>query len=267
MMRASFTSILTVVLLGVICPVVRAAPDEPPDTGKKAGGADEHGRVVPAAPPENAEAALGQAAAAYEYGDMNQVVDGARPVTEGLLPATPHQQARAFRLLGIGLYLTNRQPGAETAFKELLRLEPSARLDPTTTRPEVVAFLDNLRRQQVVDRRWFPWNFLPPVGQFQNQDNAKGWLILSVGVISFGSLATSYFLPKSWKAEGDTYGGHEDAVHALKIVNFVSAGLLAATYLYGVIDGCIGYGRPLDESKTKVSLRLLPQGAGIGFAF
>jgi hypothetical protein len=251
----------------VISPVVRASPDEPPDTATQDDAAIERGRAAPAAPPENAEAALGRAAAAYEYGDMNQVVDGARPVTEGLLPATPQQQARAFRLLGIGLYLTNRQPGAETAFKELLRLEPFARLDPTTTRPEVVAFLDNLRRQQVVDRRWFPWNFLPPVGQFQNGDHTKGWLILGVGVVSLGSLATSYFLPMSWQGEGDTYSGHEDTAHALKIVNFVSAGVLAATYLYGVIDGCIGYGRPLEESKSKVSLRLLPRGAGIGFAF
>ena len=52
--------------------------------------------------PESAAAALFRASAAYEYGDMNQVVESARPVTEGLLPASSYEQGQALRLLGIG---------------------------------------------------------------------------------------------------------------------------------------------------------------------
>ena len=126
--------------------------------------------------PKDASAALVRASAAYEYGDMNQVVESARPVAEGLLPATREEQIQAFRLLGIGLFLTNRPLGAETAFTELLRKEPRARLDPTTTRPELVAFFESLRHQQLAKqrstRKMF-WNFIPPVGQFQNDDNVK----------------------------------------------------------------------------------------------
>jgi hypothetical protein len=280
MTRASFTSITTVVLVGIVCPVARAAPDEAQEAVGNDDAEEDPGRDAPAppasveelgrdapAPPASAEEALVRAAAAYEYGDMNQVVEAARPVTEGLLTATPPQEARAFRLLGIGLYLTNRQAGAETAFKELLRREPFARLDPTTTRPEVVAFLDSLRRQQVTDQRRFIWNFIPPVGQFQNGDRTKGWIILGVGVTGFAAMVTSKFLPMRWKTDGDQYPGHYDAAHALKVVSYVSAGVLGATYLYGVIDGLVGYSRPLDEGKSRLSLKLFPQGAGVELTF
>jgi hypothetical protein len=220
--------------------------------------------------PQDAAAALVHAAAAYEYGDMNQVVEAARPVAEGLLPSTPEEQIQAFRLLGIGLYLTNRPLGAEYAFTELLRKDPHARLDPTSTRPELVAFFESLRHQQITRQRSTRkvyWNFLPPVGQFQNEDNTKAWVILSVGVVSLASLATSYFLPKSWKGPGNTYEPHHDAAVTLKTVNYISAGVLAATYIYGVIDGLVGYGRPIDESKSSASLHFLPSGGGLGFTF
>jgi hypothetical protein len=230
----------------------------------------EAGAEARAPAPANAAAALVRAAAAYEYGDMNQVVEAARPVTEGLLPASPAEQAQAFRLLGIGLYLTNRTTGAETAFTELLRKSPKARLDPTTTRPEVVAFFENLRRQQLAHQRSerrIIWNFIPPVGQFQNEDSVKGWALLGVGAVSLGTLGTSYYLLKKWEVNpGHVYPGHENTAATLKAVNWVAAGALVAAYVYGVFDGLIGYSRPLDESKAEVALKVLPEG-GVGFAF
>jgi hypothetical protein len=219
--------------------------------------------------PQDAAAALIRASAAYEYGDMNQVVESSRPVAEGLLPATSEEQIQAFRLLGIGLYLTNRPLGAETAFTELLRKDPRARLDPTSTRPELVAFFESLRHQQIARQRStrkMYWNFIPPVGQFQNDDHVKGWLILGVGVAALATAATSRILPMTWKHQGDLYDPHHDAAVTLKTVNFVSCGVLAATYIYGVVDGLIGYGKPLDESKPPVSLFFSP-GGGLGFTF
>jgi len=248
-----------------------AAPDSAPSgatatppakTGKQA--------LPPNQLPPDASAALIRASAAYEYGDMNQVVESARPVAEGLLPATSEEQIQAFRLLGIGLYLTNRPMGAETAFTELLRKDPRARLDPTSTRPELVAFFESLRHQQLArqrsTRKMF-WNFIPPVGQFQNDDNVKGWLVLGVGVASLAAAATSRILPMTWKHQGDLYEPHHDAAVALKTVNYISCGVLAATYIYGVFDGLMGYGKPIEETKPAVSLYLMPGGGGLGFTF
>ena len=56
-------------------------------------------------------------------------------------------------------------------------------------------------------------------------------------------------------------------METLRTVNWVSAGVLAATYIYGVFDGLIGYSKPIDEGEPKVSLRVFPRGAGVGFAF
>jgi hypothetical protein len=75
-------------------------------------------------------------------------------------------------------------------------------------------------------------------------------------------------LLKKWQhMPGYTYPGHENTAPTLKTVNWIAVGVLSAAYLYGVIDGLIGYGKPLDESKPDVSLFFLPGGGGLGFTF
>src|SRR6185369_15413414 len=69
-----------------------------------------------ASPPGDAGMALERARAAYEYGDMEMLVESARMVAEGKLRPTTAQRAQALRYLGIGLFVTNRPEGAETAF-------------------------------------------------------------------------------------------------------------------------------------------------------
>ncbi|MES1172092.1 MAG: hypothetical protein ABUL77_02555 [Bacteroidota bacterium] len=93
----------------------------------------------------DAAEALERSRASYEYGDIDEMVESARPVADGRLRPTPAQRASALRYLGIGLFLTGRPEGAETAFFELLRLRPESRLDPRTTRPDVVTFFDQVR--------------------------------------------------------------------------------------------------------------------------
>ena len=283
MRRAPYLAIVAAALVGLAAPaplVAKEASEPSPGTasaeeaGKAAadastaarpeGEAEAHGPM-----PKNAAAALVRATAAYEYGDMNQVVEAARPVAEGLLPATPTQQVQAFRLLGIGLYLTDRPTGAELAFTELLRKDPKARLDPTTTRPELVAFFENLRRQQLTQQRSerrIIWNFIPPVGQFQNEENTKGWIVLGVGVASLATAGTTAYLLHSWKQTGNTYGSHQSIAGQVRDANWIAVGVLAATYVYGVFDGLIGYSRPLEDGKPSVALKVFPEG-GVGFAF
>jgi len=223
--------------------------------------------------PNNAFAALVRAEAAYAYGDMVQVVDAARPVAEGTLPCSVEQRARALRFLGIGLFLTNRALGAENAFAELLRVDPAARLDPTTTRPEVVSFFENIRHQHMTRERasrTFIWNLLPPVGQFQNGDTVKGWI---VGGVEFATLATvvcSRLISYSWHTPDNTYGkngSHDSDERVLRVVEWTSAGVLAATYLYGVIDGIVHYYQPIEETSNSLTLMIFPGGGGLRLTF
>lgn len=273
MRHASLVAIASLVFLGTAWParLCSGEPDEPPDEPEPSerkeaptDATDQPPADQRAPVPENAAAALSRASAAYEYGDMNQVVEAARLVTEGLVPASPSEQAQGFRLLGIGLYLTNRPMGAATAFTELLRRDPKARLDPTTTRPEVVAFFENLRRQEMTRQRRAIWNFIPPLGQFQNEENAKGWAILSVGVVSLATAGTADYLLHRWHQPGDTYSVAKSTARTARTVNWIATGVLAATYIYGVVDGLVGYSRPIDE--RKLSFRVFPEG-GVGFAF
>jgi hypothetical protein len=226
------------------------------------------------AAPTNAFAALVRAEAAYAYGDMVQVVEAARPVAEGTLPSTVEQRARALRFLGIGLFLTNRALGADNAFAELLRVDPTARLDPTTARPEVVAFFENIRHQRVAREhatRHFIWNFLPPAGQFQNGDTVKGSIVGGVEFVALASMVSSRLVNYSWHNPDNTYGKPEgsrtDEARVLKVVQYASAGVLAATYLYGVIDGIVHYYRPLEEPSNSLTLLVFPNGGGLRLTF
>jgi hypothetical protein len=264
-MRGASLSVLVAIALAGLLPstAARAADEETPTDEAPADAPSKSKR------PQSAGAALLRAAAAYEYGDINQVVDSARLITEGVLPSAPAQQTQALRFLGIGLYLTNRPGGAEAAFTELLRQEPEARLDPTSTRPEVVAFFENLRRQQRLQQRWnrrLIWNFTPPVGQFLNDHYVKGWLLLTFGVASLATAVTTDVVLRRWHEPGDTYKGHEKTARTLKAVNWIAVGALAATYIYGVFDGLIGYSKPLEDPKPSFSLRFTSDG-GLGFTF
>ena len=260
MAERRFTPIAVLLAAGLASGVARA--DETPAPAREHDGA-----------PSNAFAALVRAEAAYAYGDMVQVVEAARPVAEGTLPCTVEQRARALRFLGIGLFLTNRTLGAENAFAELLRVDPTARLDPTITRPEVVAFFENIRHQRRAREQashHFIWNLLPPVGQFQNGHTVKGWIVGGVEFASLATMVSSALISYSWHNADNTYGkdgSHNSDERVLRVVEWASAGVLAATYLYGVIDGIVHYYRPVEEASSSLSLLVFPGGGGLRLTF
>ncbi len=180
-----------------------------------------------AATETDAAAALERALAAYEYGDMDQVVESARSVAEGRAHPNPTQRIQALRLLGIGLFLTGRPEGAETAFFDLLRQKPGARLDPTHTRPDVVAFFESVRtrhsdeiREAARNRpggKHLAWAFLPPAGQFQNGDRARGIVFGALEVISLGLAIGTYAQLTKWRnPTDDTFGTHTSDAQTLK---------------------------------------------------
>jgi len=212
-----------------------------------------------AAVPVDAEAALERARAAYEYGEMEMVVDSARLVAEGRLHPTPAQRAQALRYLGVGLYLTERQEGAETAFFDLLRLRPRTRLEATTTRPDVVAFFENVRRRHAAEINEAASNrpgkslalaFLPPLGQFQSGHKARGITFAALEVLSLGAAIATDVQLRAWdKYPGHTFKpppgevgeNHAQAAMTLKTFNWVSVALFATTIAIGILDGVASY--------------------------
>jgi hypothetical protein len=226
----------------------------------------------PPGPPTTAVAALDRANAAYDYGDMTQVVDSARMVVDGALAATPAERLQALRLLGVALYLTGRPTGAEAAFLELLSNNRRARLDPTITRPEVVAFFEDVRRRHAAEiqdaarvrsRRSMVWNFLPPLGQFKNGDHTRGWVILGLEVASFATALTTRLVLDSWRQEADQFPGREDTARSVRTANQIAVAVLAGTWVAGVADAFLRADHAADTLEPALSLHLLPLGAAL----
>jgi hypothetical protein len=258
---------LALLALVALTGAAQAQSPEPP----KPPAAEAPPPPAPPVPPvaTTAVAAIDRANAAYEYGDMKEVVDSARPVVDGALPATPAERFQALRLLGIGLYLTGRPTGAEAAFLELLRARPKARLDATTTRPEVVVFFEDVRRRHSAaiqdaararSRKSLVWNFLPPVGQFKNGDTGRGVLFLTVEGASLATAVTTLAVLESWRLP-NKQSKHPDTAKTLRTVNYVAVGVLAASYVAGVVDAFVRSDREPEDDR--VSFFLFPGGAGL----
>ena len=120
-----------------------------------------------------------------------------RLVAEGALPGDDDQRAEALRLLGIGLYLNGRPGGAERAFIDLIHLRPQHNLDPSITRPEVVAFFRDVRRRNE-PKKHLALAFLPPLGQFQNDTPLRGWIFGGLEVATFGAALTTRLVLEDW---------------------------------------------------------------------
>jgi len=253
----------------------RAAASKADETGEasKTGGsppAAANASALSGAPPVDAAAALARVRGAYEYGDMELVVDAARLVSEGRLHATPAERASALRYLGIGLFLTGRQEGAEAAFFDLLRLRPRTRLETTTTRPDVVAFFEDVRRRHAIeineaakDRpgKSLVLALLPPAGQFQSGHKARGITIAALEGLSLAGAIGTYAQLKAWRHADDTYGpppgemgtNHTQAAMTLKAINNASIVLLVATVAIGIVDGVASYLAEPEDTGTSVA--------------
>ncbi|HEY8926902.1 MAG TPA: hypothetical protein VIU64_21110 [Polyangia bacterium] len=231
--------------------------------------------------PMDAAASLERVRAAYEYGDIDSVVEWSRPVAEGRIPATVLERGHALRYLGIGLYLTGRAPGAEAAFLELLRLRPDSTLDPRTTRPDVVTFFERIRSRHSLEIRasarennhkTFLLNFLPPLGQLQNGNRGRALLFGGLELVSAATAATTYALLTKWEKPGHTFPGRENDATIVRTINWAALSILAATYVLGVIDGVSGYSSDLPDeapaparAATGVALSLSPTGLAVTF--
>ena len=198
-----------------------------------------------AAEPKDPRALLRESLDLYVVGRYKEAAEILRPLVESRVLTDRADQLEALRTYGISLFLIDARPGAERAFRDLLRLDPEAQLDPAFVRPEVVAFFEKVRSRyrlevRTAERRGsrsVAVNLVPPWGQFRNGHRVKGYLVLS-GELAFGitSIATAALL-YSWKDETGQFPEHEDAYRPLSTLNYVSFGLTAAVVLYGIVDG------------------------------
>lgn len=226
--------------------------------------------------------------AAAMAGDWDRVAALVDPLLAPSAPAlAPADRAEAHRLAGIAAFF-HRAPGeAERQFLAYLRLELDGRLDPALYPPEVVAFFSDvasrhaaeLRAMRAVPRANRTWwlSLVPPLGQFQNGDRTKGWILTgALGALLATNLTTYYFL-RRWCDHTDGSGGgaltciNDDSTHTaearrIRPYNIATGIGFLLTYAYGVYDGVQGYRHHTREHVVRPFVGVSPDSSVLGIS-
>lgn len=232
--------------------------------------------LLAALPARAADRAAALAAAGRDLADGKyaQVEAATRPLVADLTLLRA-DRAEALRLHGLALYFQGKEVEAEASLRQFLTLEPDAHLDPALYPPECVVFFEAVRarhrgaiskaRPPAKRRRSHMLNLVPPLGQVQNGDTAKAWVIGSAGVALLGvNIATYAMLSASCSAGDLTCDRDASSARALRAVNLVSGGLFLAVYAYGVIDGYVMYNRNSDrERERSIRAAIVPTDGGL----
>ncbi len=235
---------LSFLALSLLCaaPAAHAEPAVEPSPGAAGRSSGSDG--------EAARELLRQAVDLYLVGRYREAAERLRPLVETRVLQDRADQAEALRAYGISLFLIGARAGAERAFRDLLRVEPLARMDPAFVRPEVVDFFEAVRRRHFAERHEIRRrsssaapNLLPPWGQFRNGHRAKAWAILGGEVALLATTVTTFALLKSWEGPTGEFLGHQSSFEPLRAVNLASAAALAGLVIYGIVDGYVYYYR------------------------
>jgi len=231
------------ILFALLATTTRARADEPPPAAIA---------VAPEpAPLSHAESPIADALERFDFGDYEAVVNRLRPIVENGARELPLQVDRieALRVYGIACTLTDRKTAAEGAFLLLMREEPQTRLDPRLVRPEAVAFFDEVRlrhREELlaVYRRTVPrynWglDLLPVVGQFQNHQRVKGFVLGGLELALLGGTIVTYSLLTHYEGHDHTFTGHEALYDSARGINITCFTALLAVTAYGIIDAFV----------------------------
>ncbi len=238
----------TLLCLALVLAPTPARADGPAAAASQRGAASRE-----AAEGEAARALLRQAIDLYVVGRYAEAAERLRPLVETRVLQDRADQGEALRAYGISLFLIGARAGAERAFRDLLRLEPAARLDPSFVRPEVVSFFEWVRRRHQAEqlellrkrgpRHSAAVNLLPPWGQFSNGHRTKAYVLLGGELGLAATSITTAALLYSWRGSTREFAGHEGAYPALSTINYVSFAALGALLVYGIIDGLYHYYR------------------------
>jgi hypothetical protein len=216
----------------------------------------------PAAGVDAARALLSQAIDLYVIGRYREAAERLRPLVETRVLTDRADQGEALRAYGISLYLSGGREGAARAFRDLLRLEPTTRLDPAFVRPEVVSFFEGVRRQvraeqnELIRKRGpkhsAAVNLIPPWGQFRNGHRTKAYVLLAGELAFTATSITTAALLYSWRGDDRVFRGREELAGPLTKINYISFTLVGVLLAYGIIDGLYYYYNPPPASRLKM---------------
>jgi hypothetical protein len=218
-------------------------------------------------------ARLAEAQRLFGHADYRAVAEIAGPLARD--PSLDRaDRTEAYRLFGLSLFLLAQPARAEGWLLQFLRLEPEAHLDPAVVPPDAIAFFEGIRARHEGElralkprpRRRRAWlNLVPPAGQFQNQEPAKGWSIgIAEGVLLATNISTYIVLINACD-EHRTCTLGRDAANQLRMANLVSGALFVGVYAYGVLDGWLGH-RNRIEDRAGLAITATGEGAAVTYS-
>lgn len=236
--------------------------------------------VAHAEPAASTSEVLRQGNAAALAGDWPRVSLLVEPLLSSPLDAA--DRAEAHRLAGLAALFQHHGDAAERHFLAYLRLAPSGLLDPALYPPEAVTFFSDVAsrhaaelgaRQSPSRRSWW-LTLIPPLGQLQNGERGKAYVLGGVlGALLVTNL-TSYYVLGRWCQVTDgprgsglsCYNGsdHNHEAARLRPFNIASGIGFLAVYAYGMVDGINGYRRRSAERAIEPFVTASPDGGTLG---
>jgi hypothetical protein len=204
----------------------------------------------------------------FEQGDYAAASALLRPLVDAGVFGDAADRNEALRLYGVASFLEGRRGDAEGAFTALLVHDSNARLDAALYPPDVVAFFDAIRARREAElartahkaRKHFVLTLIPfGVGQFQNDQPRKGWILAGLEGALVISATTTFILLKNNEQQGHTFSDTSEA-RTLRNVNLASVVALGATAAYGLIDAIYYYQRGEQEPTTRATAVPVPGG-------
>ena len=241
----------------------------------------------PAPPPATPEIEAGLAA--YDNGDYARAclaLAGARAAAT----TPPDQKTRVLRYLGACHHVQGHLESAREAFQTLLRLDPSAELDPVAFPPEMVSFFRDVKaampappKAVVAPSAAASATPAPPqgehrsrlvaalpfgAGQFQYGARNKGYTLAALDGAAFAVGAYALYRTEGLKKSGSFLGGGKyatqadrDAAAQSMNVYLIGFGLFTALWAYGAYDGL----KHVDDvAPRSPPLGLVPLPGGLG---
>jgi hypothetical protein len=226
------------------------------------------GVTLPPVPAETPAPSVGSTSQILRDGNTAALAGDWPRVSQRIAPLLHRQLAladlaEAYRLAGLAAFFEQRTEVAESRFLGYLRIDLDGRLDPALYPPEVVAFFNDVASRHAAElqalrsapkRSWL-LTLLPPIGQLQNGEPIKAYVLGgALGALLITNLTTYYYL-RAWceHTDGTAGGGlscydggptQPDRNHAaarLRPWNIASGIGFLVVYAYGVYDGVRGY--------------------------
>ena len=204
----------------------------------------------------------------FEQGDYAAASALLRPLVDAGVFTDAADRNEALRLYGVASFLDGRRGDAEGAFTALLVHDPNAHLDSALYPPDVVAFFDAIRARREAElartahkaRKHFVLTLIPfGVGQFQNDQPRKGWILAGLESALVITATTTFILLKNDEQQGHTFSDTSEA-RTLRNVNLASGIAFAAVASYGIVDAIYYFRRGEREPTTRAAAMPVPGG-------